>query len=441
MRLSPAAITCLAISGIYIFINFFTSSLEFDSSNKIARYLQNAGGDGIAKFFFLVITYFGFPVVPVLPVIPLLLLRDKWVPFKITFLFSISGYIIGFLKVIYGGPRPWWVGDGVQVFGQCGVTDFGRPSGHAFISAYAFLLLFKFYIYDDQSQTYTERIRTEEVEALDEEPTPDLPDIEARPQKKMLRRSTLDRPPKTEWDSMKTMWLTIGIILSILIGISRIYLGAHSFEQIFLGWSYAAIFYIFTIYYLDEQTDNLFLFFLDGRHRNQQTKVFGTVTALYILMLTLPLVVSLLTSASREANKKIWVANMLKQCEGGFSQEFPMDSMSLYLCVMGVITFGMIYGMMFAKHNIMLISKYLTTSQLILRKLVGLAVFAVIALVCYYGVPTTNYIVCYLVNLNTLLLFVAISAYTVLPKLFDMMGLSNNSKVEELNRNSDYLSY
>ncbi len=441
MAISTVSILALAISSIYICLNIFTSSLEFKFSNKLAKDLQDAGGDGTTKFFFLIITYFGFPVVPILPVLPLLLLRDKWVPVKITFLFSISGYMIGLLKIIYGGPRPWWVGEGILVFNQCSVSDYGRPSGHAFISAYAFLLLFKYYIYDDQSKTHTERIRTEEVQLSSEssDVSPEI-DLEARKKKPSLRRSFLDRPKIPAWNSIKSFCLGLGILLTFLIGVSRIYLGAHSLEQILLGWSYATILYIITIYWLDEQTDKLFLYFLDGRHKRHNSKIFALVTVIYLFVLTLPIAVLRFTDAARLDDKKFWVANMLKQCEK-YTQEFPMDSVSLYLCVLCAVIFGMIYGMMFGKSNVMLTSEYLTRSQLILRKIVGLTLFAIIAAVTILAFDSKNYVVYYLANLNICLLLVVLSSYLVLPTLFRIFRLTETIGDQPLSRSTDYASY
>ena len=438
MKLSTLlSIIGLSLSSICIIVNIFTASSQFNFSNKIAKEFQQMGGEGAMSFYFLVITYIGFPVLPLLPLIPLFILKDKWVPFKIAFLFAIGGYIIGLLKIIYGGPRPWWVGLGIKVYGQCSVTDYGRPSGHAFISLYAFMLMFQYYIYEDQSKPYSERIITQiiDIEALDDDSSARNSDASAEETKtgllkKKQKMSTLEKPQFSEWDGRKTTWLVLGIILCFVIGLSRVYLGAHSIEQILLGWSYATIFYIFTVYKLDDQTDRLLLYFLDGRHRHHNLKILVGVVLMYIFTLMLPLVILVVTDAAREADKKAWFANMILQCK--YNDEFPINSASLYLCVVASAAWAMVLGLMFAKTNIMLTPDSLTVTKRILRKLVAIVVYGVFAAVLLYGLKTTSYVVYYLVNLNLCLLFIVLSAYLLLPRLFVALKLSEGLQVDVL---------
>lgn len=443
MKLNYLSLVGLALSCLYIVISIFTMDLQFDASNQLTRKFQQQYGSVAYKTIFLIITYLGFPVIPCIPLIPLLVLKDKWVPFKICFLFALASYIIGLNKIIYGGPRPWWAEADIKVFMQCSVTDYGRPSGHAFISLYAFLVLFQYYIYEDHSKSFAERVLTHEIEIEDydyerssEESTPGTPYLDR--QKKVQKVSTLQRPEILEWSTGKTLWLATGIITCILIGISRIYLGAHSFEQILLGWTYGIITYIVTAHWLDGKIDSIILYFLDGRHRSRNLQILIMATTFYLLALTLPIIILAATDSARAASKQFWLANMIKQC-GIYTEHNPIDATSLYLCVTIALPFAAVIGLMFAKTNIMITSETLGLTKLIARKLVAALMFTAIAGV-FINLPKSGFVMFYLVNLNLSLFFVVMAGYLLLPKVYGWMRLSEGYHLEVTDKSTRLLN-
>lgn len=117
-------------------------------------------------------------------IIPLILwCYDKSLGLRLLILLSIGAVINGMLKILFHAPRPYWISSDVKAFAS--ESSFGMPSGHAQIS-----LMFLGYI--------------------------------------------------GAWFKKTQVW-AICIILIILVGISRMYLGVHFLTDILTGWIFGLI--------------------------------------------------------------------------------------------------------------------------------------------------------------------------------------------------------
>jgi len=97
----------------------------------------------------------------------------------------VAGYMNGFQKLFYQQPRPFWVDSGVKAI-MCG-RDFGMPSGHSSNSMHISVMIG----FELISNGYS-------------------------------------------WGL--TSWI-IGLIgVPLTVGISRLYVGVHSIDQVLMGW-------------------------------------------------------------------------------------------------------------------------------------------------------------------------------------------------------------
>lgn len=108
---------------------------------------------------------------------------------KITFMvflifFAGNAYVNTLEKMLFADPRPFWTSTSVQQLGWRCPRDFGNPSGHSRSATYFYLLIFS----------------------------------------DLLTR-----------DVGPSVWLAISLLIALMTGFSRMYLGAHSADQVLLG--------------------------------------------------------------------------------------------------------------------------------------------------------------------------------------------------------------
>ena len=94
----------------------------------------------------------------------------------------VAGYMSGFLKLFYQQPRPYWVDTGVKAI-MC-ANDFGMPSGHSSCSMHISVMI----AFELIANGYS-------------------------------------------WG-----WTTGLIGVPLAVGISRLYVGVHSIDQVMMGW-------------------------------------------------------------------------------------------------------------------------------------------------------------------------------------------------------------
>jgi hypothetical protein len=124
-------------------------------------------------------------------------------------MYIIPHFITGLLKFLYQNPRPYWINPKITIIG-CEM-GYGNPSGHS-MSSMAFYLTLWHLIFDC---SYL---------------------------KKSIR--------------IKYSALSVTALFILLIALSRLYLGAHSINQVIFGGSIGFLIYFFTFYVICIETNN-----------------------------------------------------------------------------------------------------------------------------------------------------------------------------------------
>lgn len=207
LKITGALFMILVISDLYYHHNFMQLSCSL--TKQLQTCLGNIG--------FSISWIFSYPLTFALtPFIFLyFLFTDSYkTSIYFYFLFCVQLHIVVVLKAVYGRGRPIIIGDGIIVE-HCS-CDYGMPSGHSSTSLAGYYLVIVWV-----SKKYKQQISKGKYNAV----------------------------------------FAICMILALMVGISRIYYGAHSFSQISYGFLISAL----VILFLTEKKINNFLKKINAR--------------------------------------------------------------------------------------------------------------------------------------------------------------------------------
>jgi Membrane-associated phospholipid phosphatase len=319
-KLLPIFLCTIPIAWIIIdlIINDKLEDANVDFTNSI----QKPDGSGWDTFF-KVISYFYAPeVVPVILVLLFCLPKKKVPGIKLAVYCTTTLYIFSILKMIYSQARPYQRFD---VHPKVCEQDFGRPSGHAMGGMVLWSCIYWLFISD---LNLTEKnVKANKI--------------------------------------FKYSMLILIVALIFTIGMSRVYLGVHSFPQILLGWSYGALFLIFSIAYFDkilqEKIEQAYNSTKKGLHS-------GVITAVLVAVLTIPMIVYGIRENSKDYG--VWYLAIVFKCK-----EEPKVMNTFYEAQFGastniVIVFGMFYGLVALKEVKQEFPKFLKIYKEFLRLIV-----------------------------------------------------------------------
>jgi membrane-associated phospholipid phosphatase len=162
--------------------------------------------------------------------------RDK--AFYILFVHAVATTVNKNLKIIYRNPRPYMVSSELIAFG-C-PKSFGNPSGHSSLSACLYTSMFLLFFHDHVDH-YKEYRKNQSFMLAAKEP--------------LIGRHTNgeEKPVESEngiFTKIKYFGCLLLVIITVLcVGLSRVALGVHSFNQILYGWSYGVWLAFFLFHY------------------------------------------------------------------------------------------------------------------------------------------------------------------------------------------------
>jgi undecaprenyl-diphosphatase len=194
----------------------------------------------------------------------------------------LSFYIDNILKIIYRNPRPFFENKDIRK--ECD-GGFGNPSGHAMLSSCSYLCFL---------QLICEEFNLNFI--------------------------------------LKIILFILVILIVILIGISRIFLGVHSINQIIYGYAigFVCYFIVFHVFYLQRKSAKLFFYEFRMKIKN------------LIISIILIILISFLFIFGYSLNYNKYYEYSIFDCELKKERKFLNDGIFLGLII--VCLFGFYYG-------------------------------------------------------------------------------------------------
>ena len=193
-------------------------------------------------------------------------------------LISLNSY----LKLLYHDPRPYFLYKKIQVKWKS--TSFGNPSGHAMFA------IFIFFIFQNSLREYiTEKLN---MNKTDLEQINNIGIEDNTLEKNLINKKSTSNNEENKNDKRKKninifidiviIFLYIFIVFSI--GLSRIYLGVHSIDQIMLGYVYGLFsLYLYYLYFF-KHLKNLLINCADSEFREKfKRKIIFIILSIFIV--------------------------------------------------------------------------------------------------------------------------------------------------------------
>ena len=225
--------------------------------------------------------------------------------------------------MLYGEPRSFMVFDDIKV-SEC-IPDFGSPSGHMFTESTLYYCLFHMYL---------------------------VPWVQNR----KIQKAAIAKGQPLYNDDIKSggnyqfgvIPALLGVVCLIFIagmGISRIYLGEHSYNQIILGFMHSTAFTIYLFILVDEPWGRFLLRLVDKPWRESK-KALIIITLAFIVFLIFPIIVFEVQKATLKDDPN-WIRNIAKKCNVTDMNKIlcPYDFAN---CGIIAVLFGGLYALIFS---------------------------------------------------------------------------------------------
>ncbi|KAL4432661.1 hypothetical protein ABPG74_004954 [Tetrahymena malaccensis] len=339
----------LVICAIWIVIDAMIAHTLFEANHHVAKYLQG-GVQNISSpryMVFRIITQFGYAqIVGIFIAGGFFLFPNKIQALKVLIYTLFCSYILSLLKLIYHEPRPYFVYPDLQGIG-CD-TEFGKPSGHAMVTSVMYFILIdsflnrKFFDFTNSINFVSGKrdsghVELVEVVIIDKQ----------NPQNDVI----LNQQAQEDKFLGNSLAFVLYLIWIFLIGFSRVILGAHSFSQVLLGWTYGIICIILYRLVLEKQLENVLL---TAAHKGFASMghfykyALGSLF-LYAVLITINIVIYNIVNKAIKPEDRERYANNIKQktyCVSKFNPDHfsfladkcMMDSVTLAVCFGVIIT-------------------------------------------------------------------------------------------------------
>ena len=323
----------------YIIADCFFRDSAFSSSNAFAASLQASLSSYFFQIFFIIFCNILYPVVTAVLLMSFYAISSEKTKILAFFLyFFMITYLCSILKLIYHDPRPYWVSSKVQAF-EC-YSEYGNPSGHSMMSIVLFGVIWHKYIWIWVEKGHVSLLKKCQKPQITENLIKEV-EISQKEEK-------IDKTCK-----FVIFLIFIGLLVfTILFG--RIYLGMHSYNEVFLGFFYGFYFlYVYLLYIEDIFVAFLHSVIIKNAHdiniKQQRVSwlIFMILLGFYLFYLLVPII-------AFEALKadilipNLWYLSIKASCPNN-----GLFKMFYYKCFLdcGVIStfFGILFGIIFTK--------------------------------------------------------------------------------------------
>ncbi|KAL4479250.1 hypothetical protein ABPG72_011462 [Tetrahymena utriculariae] len=308
-------------SIVWIILDAVYGDQFFKWNYSFAYSMQNGDSDpSLPKYkIFTVISYLGQEeLIAIFVLFGFIFFANKIQALKILIGTMITVYLICLLKLWYTDPRPYFIYPDLQGIG-CD-PEFGKPSGHAFITSVLFYLMFDSFVNKKIFNPFNAQ-------------------IDDKQQYKETRVVDIEMIPQNSNNSPQLQ------SQSLNIGFARIILGVHSFNQVLLGWAYGLLYILFYRQKLEKFIENSLQVVIHKKFDNdkQKVKYLFFITVVYMTTLALAMIFYYIADNSVTQSQKIqYKANFMSHsyCQDSFgSHKFLAGE-----CILDCAVLSVIYG-------------------------------------------------------------------------------------------------
>jgi hypothetical protein len=140
----------------------------------------------------------------------------------------------------------------------------------------------------------------------------------------------------------KKIGIIIWLIVAGLVMMSRMYLGAHSLDQIVFGGMLGLSFLIYYKYFLQDLLFKTIINILNDRHK----KFYFIINTLFaIIFLTIPIVVYVMSVQNKPPVETLYINNIKAGCNKVVTSSYLLTK-NLMGNILGFIAVGMFYGLL-----------------------------------------------------------------------------------------------
>lgn len=247
---------------------------------------------------------------------------------------NFISYISSILKIIYHDPRPYWIESQIEAK-EC-YMEFGNPSGHSLAATFLIGTIWYECFLKWKAKEKTKILNNNQIIVNDNYENLIFEDIESK--KKTTKKCSM-------------IFLSIGfLIILILICYGRIYLGMHSYDQVFLGILYGLYFFIIYFLVLKSFFKSMILLILKKNIKARESLSLCSFAisikffVIYAISLAIPIICLEFLSGKNQEKEIVWLGNIEIWCNidnknDGFSEKCFVDT-----GIIGFI-FGIIFGL------------------------------------------------------------------------------------------------
>ena len=384
----------------YIIADSFFRDSAFESSNNFAVSLQKSLNSKFFEIFFIVFCDILYPIVTAVILMTFYALTVQKIKTLAFFLyFFLITYVCSILKLIYHNPRPYWVSPNVEAL-EC-YSEYGNPSGHSMMSIIFFGMIWHEYVW-----VWVEKGQVGVLSNWQKE---------QRQMNENLIKDEKDKIAENNTDNKTCRFLLFSLLIALVmffILFGRIYLGMHSYNEVFLGFLYGFYFiYLYLTYFEDIFVAFIHSIIIKNAHDINESlhyvswMLFGILFALYMFFLIIP-VITFEACKSNSFIPDIWYQRIKKACPSN-----DLFKMFHYKCFIdcGVIStaFGILFGMIFTRGKHSIVLQAVNSNENAKSVLKNMARICVVLLVCggvafaFQKIPNNNDIyIAYFINSN-----------------------------------------
>jgi len=328
---------------VWIIIDGIVNKSLEEANVKLTNSIQKEDGSSTDTFMKVISFFYAEEVVPIILVLLFCLPLKKIPGIKLTIYTVTSLYIFAVLKMLYAQARPYQIYD---VHPKACEQDFGRPSGHAMGGMTVYFCIYWLFIYN--------------------------------------YKSTAEKQRQLRLFKIISAVVLFGLVFTI--GLSRVYLGVHSFGQVLLGWSYGWLFMIFLIFYFDEKLENMIRTAWCSPAKKRHT----LITSLVYLGF---LIVTIVIYAAKHTSKHYpeWYTAIVIKCEDEIKGRAKTFYEAQFKETSNIAAaFGIFYGLIFLRETKADRPHYLVWYKEICRFLVYIVISGIILGIFEFAIPESE---------------------------------------------------